>query len=162
MKINETVTASLRGWKHSGFSVDNSVCIQAGDHNGIQQLVEYVARCPFSLARMVSFTKNGEILYRAAHPNPVLSGVEACLPFPLSGDTTLMAGISRNFAVYDPLDFLAEVTQHIPTTMHSSAITAYDTCRFFSLELNAAGPVSSDLTIIRQRTLIFPAKVGRR
>jgi hypothetical protein len=32
----------------------------------------------------------------------------------------------------------------------------------FSLELNVAGPVSSDLTIIRQRTLIFPAKVGRR
>ncbi len=40
--------------------------------------------------------------------------VEACLPFPLSGDTTLMKGIPRNFEVYDPLDFLAEVTQHIP------------------------------------------------
>jgi hypothetical protein len=25
MKINETVAASMRGWKHSGFSVDNSV-----------------------------------------------------------------------------------------------------------------------------------------
>jgi len=25
-----------------------------------------------------------------------------------------MAGIPRNFEVYDPLDFLAEVTQHIP------------------------------------------------
>jgi hypothetical protein len=45
-------------------------------------------------------------LCRAAHPN--------CLPFPLSGDSTLMAGIPRNFEVYDPLDFLAEVTQHIP------------------------------------------------
>jgi hypothetical protein len=55
---------------------------------------------------MVSLTKDGKILYRAAHPN--------CLPFPLSGDTTLMAGIPRNFEVYDPLDFLAEVTQHIP------------------------------------------------
>jgi hypothetical protein len=38
---------------------------------------------------MVSLTKDGKILYRAAHPN--------CLPFPLSGDTTLMAGIPRNF-----------------------------------------------------------------
>jgi len=27
---------------------------------------------------------------------------------------TLMAGIPRNFEVFDPLDFLAEVTQHIP------------------------------------------------
>jgi hypothetical protein len=106
MKINETVTASMRGWKHSGFSVDNFVRIQAGDKAGMQRLVEYVARCPFSLARMVSLTKDGNILYRAAHPN--------CLPFPLSGDVSLMAGIPRNFEVYDPLDFLAEVTQHIP------------------------------------------------
>jgi hypothetical protein len=55
---------------------------------------------------MISMTKDGKILYRAAHAN--------CLPFPLSGDTTLMAGIPRNFEVYDPLDFLAAVTQHIP------------------------------------------------
>ena len=64
----------MRGWKHSGFSVDNSVRIEAGDHTGMQRLVEYIARCPFSLARMVSLTKDGKILYRAAHPN--------CLPFP--------------------------------------------------------------------------------
>jgi hypothetical protein len=67
-----------------------------------------------AFARMVSLTKDGKILYQAAHPNPVLSGAEACLPFPLSGATTLMAGIPRNFEVFDPLDFLAEVTQHIP------------------------------------------------
>jgi len=29
---------------------------------------------------------------------------------------TLMEGIPRNFEVFDPLDFLAEVTQHIPNT----------------------------------------------
>jgi len=106
MKINETVAASMRGWKHSGFSVDNSVRIEGGDHTGMPRLVEYIARCPFSLARMVKLTKDGKILYRAAYPN--------CIPFPLSGDTTLMAGIPRNFEVYNPLDFLAEVTQHIP------------------------------------------------
>ncbi len=27
----------------------------------------------------------------------------------------LVAGPKRNFQVFDPLDFLAEVTQHIPT-----------------------------------------------
>jgi hypothetical protein len=95
-----------RVWKHSGFSVDNSVRIEAGDKAGMQRHIEYVSRCPFSLDRMVSLTKDGKILYRTAHPN--------CLLFPLSGDATLMAGIPRNFEVYDPLDFLAEVTQHIP------------------------------------------------
>lgn len=105
-KITDEIAGNMRGWKHSGFSVDNSVRINAGDQAGMQRLIEYVSRCPFSLARMVSLTKDGEILYRAAHPN--------CLPFPLSGDASLMAGIPRNFEVYDPLDFLAEVTQHIP------------------------------------------------
>jgi hypothetical protein len=105
-KINAEVVGNMRTWKHSGFSVDNSVRINAGDHAGMQRLIEYIARCPFSLARMVSLTKDGKILYRAAHPN--------CLPFPLSGDMSLLAGIPRNFEVFDPIDFLAEVTQHIP------------------------------------------------
>jgi Putative transposase len=34
--------------------------------------------------------------------------------FPEPGDEELTAGPSRNFQVFDPLDFLAEVTQHIP------------------------------------------------
>jgi hypothetical protein len=55
---------------------------------------------------MVSLTQDDKIVYRASSAN--------CIPFPLSGDKTLMAGVPRNFEVYDPLDFLAEVTQHIP------------------------------------------------
>ncbi|MBD3322397.1 MAG: hypothetical protein GF350_14950 [Chitinivibrionales bacterium] len=38
-----------------------------------------------------------------------------CAPSSLkSGDATLLKGIPRNFEVFDPLDFLAEVVQHIP------------------------------------------------
>jgi len=105
-KITPDVAASMRGWKHSGFSVDTSVRIDGGDHGGMQHLVEYIARCPFSLARMISVTGDGKVLYRAGHPN--------CVPFPVTGDVNLLAGIPRNFEVFDPLDFLAEVTQHIP------------------------------------------------
>jgi hypothetical protein len=105
-KIDERTAFSMRAWKHSGFSVGNSVRIEAGDTAGMQRLVGYVARCPFSLARMVSRTDDGKVIYRASHPD--------CRRFPRSGDQTLMAGLSRNFEVYDPLDFLAEVTQHIP------------------------------------------------
>ena len=79
----------MRGWKHSGFSVDNSVRIEHVDKAGMQRLVEYVSRCPFSLARMVSVTDDGKILYRASSAN--------CLPFPISGDKDLMKGIPRNF-----------------------------------------------------------------
>jgi len=105
-KINDEIIGNMRTWKHSGFSVDNSVRIERGDKSGMQRLIEYISRCPFSLARMVSQTDDGKILYRASHPN--------CIPFPLSGDKTLMKGVPRNFEMFDPLDFLAEVTQHIP------------------------------------------------
>jgi len=105
----------MRSWRHSGFSVDNSVRIAKGDKAGMQRLILYIARCPFSLTRMVSITKDGKILYRASYAQ--------CIPFPLSGDTTLMKGVPRNYELYDPLDFLAEVTQHIVTSFSSLTST---------------------------------------
>jgi hypothetical protein len=116
-KIDLDTAANMRQWKHSGFNVDHSVRIEAGDHAGMQRLVEYISRCPFSLARMVTLNADGRIVYRASKGK--------CFPFPHTGDPvlperctvpvqTLMEGIPRNFEVFDPLDFLAEVTQHIP------------------------------------------------
>ncbi len=37
-----------------------------------------------------------------------------CARFPDPGDERLRKGVSRNFKVFDALEFLAEVTQHIP------------------------------------------------
>jgi hypothetical protein len=105
-RIDIEVVASMREWKHSGFSVDNSVRIEAADFGGMQRLVEYIARCPFSLARMVTQTEDGKVIYRAGNPG--------CIPFPKTGDKDLISGIPRNFEIFDTLDFLAEVTQHIP------------------------------------------------
>ena len=100
-KINDEIVGNMRTWKSRFYiGIDNSVRIEKGDRAGMQRLIEYVARCPFSLTRMVSQTDDGKILYRASHPN--------CIPFPISGDATLLKGIPRNFEVYDPLDFLAE------------------------------------------------------
>ena len=85
------------------------------DHPGMQRLVEYISRCPFSLARMVSITKDDDasksptgdkVLYRA--------GKAECIPFPVTCDKDLTSGMPRNYEIYDPLDFLAEATQHIP------------------------------------------------
>jgi hypothetical protein len=52
-KISDEVVANIRSWKCSGFSVDQSVRLEAGDRAGIQCLIQYFLRCPFSLARMV-------------------------------------------------------------------------------------------------------------
>ena len=107
-KIDQETIAGMRTWKHSGFSVDNSVRIEANDQAAMQRLVEYIARCPFSLARIIRLTDDGKILYRASTPN--------CIPYPKNGDNELVAGTPRNFEIYTPLDFLAAVTQHITDT----------------------------------------------
>jgi hypothetical protein len=105
-KIGEDVLENMRQWEHSGFSIDNSVRLEADDHEGMRHLVEYIARCPFSLARMIRVKDDGTVIYRA--------GKAKCLPFPVLGNEALKAGTARNFEVFDPLEFLAEVTQHIP------------------------------------------------
>ncbi len=37
----------MRTWGHSGFSVDQSVFLPAGDQAGIERLMQYMTRCPF-------------------------------------------------------------------------------------------------------------------
>jgi hypothetical protein len=46
------------------------------------------------------------VLYKATRSD--------CHRFPEPGSEDLSAGVKRNFQVFEPLDFLAEVTQHIP------------------------------------------------
>jgi hypothetical protein len=105
-KIDENVVRSMRAWPHSGFSIDNSAQITADDAEGMQRLVSYISCCPFSLARMIKITERGQVIYRA-----VKSG---CVRFPNPGNERLRQGVSRNFQVFEALEFLAEVTQHIP------------------------------------------------
>jgi hypothetical protein len=74
----------------------------ADDQVGQQRLTEYIVRCPFSLARMIKVTDDGKVIYR--------TGKSKWLRFPEHGDDQLKAGTSRNFQVFGPLEFLAEVT----------------------------------------------------
>jgi hypothetical protein len=58
-KIEPEVVENMRTWPHSGFSVDQSVFLPAGDRAGIERLVGYMTRCPFSLSRLVKVTEIG-------------------------------------------------------------------------------------------------------
>jgi ribosomal protein S27E len=128
-KIEPEVVENMRGWPHSGFSVDQSVYLPAGDRAGIERLVQYMTRCPFSLSRLVKVSKTGQVVYKAEkdacrafpgwkkgtgsigaqHPSG-RSGQWCLSPF----SDELASGPKRNFQILDPLDFLAEFTQHIP------------------------------------------------
>jgi hypothetical protein len=105
-KITEEIVANIRSWGHSGCSVDPSVRIEAEDTDGVQKLIEYFLRCRFSQARRIEVTGEGTVLYKTGH-NRLGRFAEAA-------SENLLPGPKRNFQVFDPLDFLAEVTQHIP------------------------------------------------
>jgi len=57
--ITVYVLGCINYWLHSGFNINNSVTITAGDTEGLQQLVSHISRCPFSLARMIKVTEAG-------------------------------------------------------------------------------------------------------
>jgi hypothetical protein len=105
-KITPEVVENMQSWPHSGFSVDQSVYLPAGDRAGIERLVGYMTRCPFSLSRLVKVTETWQVVYKAEK--------DACRSFPDPQCDGLKRGAKRNFQVLDPLDFLAEFTQHIP------------------------------------------------
>ena len=60
----------MLGYKHSGFSVDTSVCIAAHDRAGLERLLRYCARPPFALERLRK--AGSELVYRCAkqHSEP--------------------------------------------------------------------------------------------
>jgi len=96
----------MRAWPRSGFSVDNSVFLPYHDKRGLERLAQYMLRCPFSLARVVRLTAEGSVIYRAEEDH--------CRRFPGPASGNLRGGPQRNFQVFSALDFLAEVTRHIP------------------------------------------------
>ena len=53
-------------------------------------------------------TPQGKVLHRAEK--------NACRRFPRPASQTLLPGVARNFQLFDPLGFIAELTQHIPDT----------------------------------------------
>lgn len=60
----------MLAYRHSGFSVDTSVCIAAHDRAGLERLLRYCARPPFALERLRK--AGSELVYRCAkqHSEP--------------------------------------------------------------------------------------------
>lgn len=115
-RVSQDIVNQMRSWRHSGFSVHKKVLIAEDDPDGLESLIQYIARCPFSLGRIIKVTPrrqgyggqadSGQVVYKAEH--------DACRKFPDPASENLKGGVARNFQLFDALDFLAEVTQHIP------------------------------------------------
>jgi len=59
--IDHDRIALLLSWKHSGFSVHNSVAVEPGDSRAIERLVRYVMRSPVSQERLGFDHQTGEV-----------------------------------------------------------------------------------------------------
>ena len=66
---------------------------------------------------MIEVTAEGKVLYKTEH--------NRMARFPEAASEDLAAGARRNFQVFDPLDFLAEVTQHPPSPRRPTARQAF-------------------------------------
>ena len=88
--LDRRFARNMLSWRHSGFSVDNSVRIL---DPGVQRsLAEYVSRPAISLKKIRYEPFKGRVLFH----------------------TTYSDYFKENVHLFDPLDFLAELTQHIP------------------------------------------------
>lgn len=105
-RIKPDLAREMSEWEYTGFSVHKDVRIDAGDTEGLTRLSEYIARCPVAEAKITQDSIEDDILYNADHPNPLPFQDWRANP---DSDTS-----KRNFEVFEPLDFLAQVTQHIP------------------------------------------------
>ena len=81
----------LLSWKHTGFSIDNSVTVYPSDEQGLERLARYLIRSPVSLQRLHYLPGMNRILYQAKQ------------------------GHDREPSeIIDPMEFVARVLTHIP------------------------------------------------
>ena len=90
--ITQEYSENLLCWRHCGFSVDDSVRLDARDHTGRQALAQYMARVPLSLQKLTCDRSGGKVLYHTSF-NPYFK---------------------QNTSRWSAADFIAHLTQFIP------------------------------------------------
>ena len=90
--LERSFALNLLSWKHSGFSVDISVKIPATSKAARVNLSQYIARHPVSLKKILYVKENGTVIYK----------------------TKYNEYWGENIKVFKAIDFIAELTRHIP------------------------------------------------
>ena len=90
--LERSFALNLLSWKHSGFSVDNSIKIPASSKAARVNLSQYIARHPVSLKKILYVKENGTVIYK----------------------TKYNEYWGENIKVFKAIDFIAELTRHIP------------------------------------------------
>jgi len=91
-RINQDLARNLLSWKHSGFSIDNSVLLYPHDDKAKEALAQYMARYSVSLGKIVYEPVKGKILLH----------------------TKYNKYFKENLKVFKAEEFIAQLTQHVP------------------------------------------------
>ncbi len=90
--LSPELAKNLLSWKHSGFSIDNSIRIAASDNKAREAIAQYMARFPVSLNKIIYEPFKGKVLFK----------------------TKYNKYFKENLKVYDADEFIARLAQHIP------------------------------------------------
>jgi hypothetical protein len=80
--ITESFSEMLLRWRHSGFSVNNSVRMAGDDHKARVSLAQYIARAPLSLEKLSNDELDGKALYHSTY-NPFIHSAAGPATYPL-------------------------------------------------------------------------------
>ena len=90
--ISADLVTRMQTWKHTGFNADWGRSIPPENRAERESLCQYILRNPFSEAKVTLEHPKDTVIYRSR----------------------LNPKINRNFQIFDPVDFLAVLSQHIP------------------------------------------------
>ena len=90
--VSDLVAERMLAWRHTGFSVHNSVRVHARDAAGRRRPVQYMLRAPFSLEKMSYKPVSGIVIYRSR----------------------MHKTLKRNFQIMSGADWLVQLCSHIP------------------------------------------------
>ena len=91
MFLNKGMAQNLLSWKHSGFSIDNSVLLYPHDDKAKESLAQYMSRYSVSLEKIVYEPVKGKVLFH----------------------TKYNKYFKENVKVFTAEDFIAELTGHV-------------------------------------------------
>ncbi|NBD37212.1 MAG: IS91 family transposase [Verrucomicrobia bacterium] len=91
-KLSAREAQKMLQWVHSGFNIHAGYRIQRDDHDGLENLAQYILRNPFSLEKMTYVPETGEVIYRSKRNHAT----------------------NRLWETFNGPAFIAAITRHIP------------------------------------------------
>ncbi len=93
VRDDESIPSNLLSWKNSGFSIDAKLRLYGSDDKTRESIAQYLVRPPLSLSKIKYEPFKGKVLFK----------------------TKYNEYFGENFKVYNGEDFVAALSQHIPS-----------------------------------------------